>query len=214
MTDATPLSPDQLAWLRHAAALGHAEPQALLHLLGRVEALEAAAAGPQPDKLDRLAGLFRAEDEAEAALPEPLELSDEEAISLWGPTPERFEDCARRIHRAGWDAAMEAVQVQQQQAAAKDTPAPAPSARAALERAEYEAFFPTPVAPAMLVQQLAELIADFASVGQPGDSSTAAAIQAVRMVSDWAENRHGFHVPFDLRTEADRAAAGLEGRDG
>jgi hypothetical protein len=66
-TTPTPLSADQLAWLRHAAALGQAEPQALLHLLGRVEALEAAAAGPQPDKLDRLAEVFRAEDEGAEA---------------------------------------------------------------------------------------------------------------------------------------------------
>jgi hypothetical protein len=71
--------------------------------------------------------------------------------------------------------------------------------------------------PATLVQQLACLIHAFASARRdrwPGNNATPTAIQAVRLVADWAENRHGFHVPFDLRTEADRAAAELEGRDG
>jgi len=141
MKDVTPLSPDQLAWLRHAAALGQAEPQALLYLLGRVEALEAVAAGGQPDKLDRLIALDRDEDEAGAA----------------------------------------------------------------------------PSKPATLAQQLAELIADFASVGQPGDSATPTAIQVVRLVAGWLRRGEGprgarFGSSEDLSEEADRAAAELKGR--
>jgi hypothetical protein len=373
-TTPTPLSADQLAWLRHVAALGQAEPQALLHLLGRVEALEAAAAGPQPDKIDRLAEAFRAEDEAgaappdltlaeagdrwglssrnaikaraaalgvelrresstrtvwpaedvargdrladhlracgtlanfpeampslaaphghayryptplggttirftsgreingfrpieaipywlgkppmdlrsAAALPEPAYLSDGEASALvHAERDEKLWDCTRRIHRAGWDAAMAAVKAQQQQPAAEATrlcsysvgaakpleelgtghtpvePAPSPAkpqphGGAMIINGRIVPIptpAPAPSAPTKLVQQLACLIHAFASARRdrwPGNNATPTAIQAVRMVADWAENRDGFHVlPFHLRTEADRAAAELEGQ--
>jgi hypothetical protein len=42
-----PLPPTTLTWLRQAAHAGQVEPQALLHLLDRVEALEAADLGRQ-----------------------------------------------------------------------------------------------------------------------------------------------------------------------
>jgi len=194
-TTPTPLSPDQLAWLRHAAALGQAEPQALLHLLERIEALEAAAATPQPDKIDRLAEAFRAEDEAGAALPEPAYLSDGEAINLFlgKGYDEGGAGCARRIHRAGWDAAMAAV-IEQCMAAAEATPAPAPSA------------------PPTLVQRLASLIAAFASTARIGADATPAAIDAVRHVAGWVHECTGDNPVYELLEEADRAAAELEGQ--
>jgi hypothetical protein len=55
------ISHKTLVWLRHAAAGGRSEPQALLHLLERVEALEAAQQQPHQDKLDRLIALDRRE---------------------------------------------------------------------------------------------------------------------------------------------------------
>jgi hypothetical protein len=99
MNDTTPahLSPDQLAWLRHAAALGHAEPQALLHLLGRVEALEAAAAGAQPDKLDRLAEVFRAEDEADPQTLHTVALRMVDTLERMHVLPEILDTLRRTI---------------------------------------------------------------------------------------------------------------------
>lgn len=199
-TPIQPLPEQSLAWLRHAAAiLGRAEPQALLHLLERVEALEVAAA-PQPDKIDRLIALERAEDEAffpvAPALSEPPELSFEEASILLGSSTEHWEVAVPRIHRAGWDAAMAAVKAQQQQPAAKATPAPAPPL------------------PTTLVGHLAFLIASFASVVRVGDDATPTAIAAVRLVADWLNtgDRRFTGSAIDLRAEADSAAAELKER--
>jgi hypothetical protein len=66
------LSPDDLAWLRQCAAVdGNTYDRLLLHLLERVEALEAAQQQPHQDKLDRLIALDRDGDEPapEAAPP-------------------------------------------------------------------------------------------------------------------------------------------------
>lgn len=268
--DPTPthLTEQSLTWLRHAAALGRAEPQALLHLLQRVEALEAAA-GPQPDKLDRLAEVFRAEDEAgatpapvePAALPEPPELSKEEIHQLWGPLNEHPADCVRRIHRAGWDAAMAAVMAQRQQSAAASVQEILRASGVFKGEHGLEGFAnadgfwenqpygtrlyygdggldylhrdvlrsaislikqlggapanpappPAPSAPATLVQQLACLIAGFASTIPAGDA-TRTAIAAVRLVADWGNSEGWSAAARVLSAKADRAAAGLEGR--
>jgi hypothetical protein len=187
--------------------------------------------------------VFRAEDEAEAALPVPPELNVPQALSCewinfypvfgvvgkdgakqragteWGRV---ITAAARWGQRQGWDAAMAAVKAQQQPPpSAEGAPLPAPSPAkpqphggAMIINGRIVPIFtpaPAPSAPAKLVQRLAALIAGCTSTARAGDGATPAAIQVVRHVADWAENRHGFHVPLDLRTEADRAAAELEG---
>jgi hypothetical protein len=58
------LLPEDLAWLRQCAAVdGNTYDRVLLHLLERVEALEAAQQQPHQDKLDRLIELDRDDDE-------------------------------------------------------------------------------------------------------------------------------------------------------
>jgi len=131
-------------------------------------------------------------------LSEPPELSAEEALSLWGTTMESAPDCARRIYRTGWDAAMAAV-IEQCMAAAEAAPDPAPSA------------------PGTLVKRLAFLIAGFASTTRVGDDAIPAAIAAVRMVEDWLRRGEGPRGAWlgsaaDLSEEAARAAAELEGQ--
>jgi hypothetical protein len=92
----THLSPDQLAWLRHAAALGQAEPQALLHLLGRVEALEAAAL-PQPDKIDRLIALDQDEDEDDPQTLHTIALRMVDTLERMHLLPEILDTLRRAI---------------------------------------------------------------------------------------------------------------------
>jgi hypothetical protein len=43
------IAPETLAWLRHASSCGKAEAQALLHLLERMDVLEAAQQQPTPE---------------------------------------------------------------------------------------------------------------------------------------------------------------------
>ena len=57
------IPPDDLAWLRQCAAVdGNTYDRVLLHLLERVEALEAAQHRPHRGKLDRLIALGRDDD--------------------------------------------------------------------------------------------------------------------------------------------------------
>jgi hypothetical protein len=57
------LSPEDLAWLRQCAAVdGNTYDRVLLHLLERVEALEAAQQQPHQGKLDQLIAQNRADD--------------------------------------------------------------------------------------------------------------------------------------------------------
>jgi hypothetical protein len=57
------LSPEDLAWLRQCAAVdGNTYDRLLLHLLERVEALEAAQQQPHKVRLDRLIALDRDDD--------------------------------------------------------------------------------------------------------------------------------------------------------
>jgi len=58
-----PLSPQALAWVRQSAAVGLVTSQALLHLLERVAALEAAQQQPHKARLYRLIVLDRGDDE-------------------------------------------------------------------------------------------------------------------------------------------------------
>jgi hypothetical protein len=76
---------------------------------------------------------------------------------------------------------------------------------------------PAPSAPATLVQELAALIASFASTTRVGGDATPTAIQAVRLVAEWlrrGKGRWGARVgpAINLGSEADRAAAELEGQ--
>jgi hypothetical protein len=57
------LLPETLAWLRQTRDDGFQPSLAILHLLERVEVLEAAQQQPHQDKLDRLIALDRGDDE-------------------------------------------------------------------------------------------------------------------------------------------------------
>jgi hypothetical protein len=61
MPDSPP--PETLAWLRHAASCGQRDAQLTLHILERLEALEAPQRQPHQDKLDRLIEQDRGDDD-------------------------------------------------------------------------------------------------------------------------------------------------------
>ncbi len=80
-----PLSPEVLVGVRQSATLGFRTAQVLVHLLERVEALEAAQQQPHQDKLDRLIALDRDDDKPtpEAA---PF-VTDEELSNVYNNAP-------------------------------------------------------------------------------------------------------------------------------
>ena len=96
-----PLSPETLAWLRQTAKFeGAVTAQVLLHLLERVEVLEAAQQQPHQDKLDRLIALDRGDDEP---TPEAAPVAtDEELCSAYNNAPgHSFGPAIRAVYNLG-----------------------------------------------------------------------------------------------------------------
>ena len=78
------ITPETLAWLRQCAALdGAAYPQVLLHLLDRVEVLEAAQQQLHQDKLDLLIALDRREP-MQQPIPEAAPVATDEKLPTDG----------------------------------------------------------------------------------------------------------------------------------
>lgn len=190
-------------WLEHLineGRQGSRMARIVLNLVERLDALEKATAETVKKSLTVAPG---------GPLPEMPELSDE-AFRRWDLPWLTREDRARRLYRAGWDAAMAAVKAQQERDAVAES-APDPSVN--LEqlvldtvRSELSTLgVAATAANVPLVQQMAGKIS-------AGGGATNLSIEVLLIVADWLESQGCISGVCSLRAEAHRAMEDLRRR--